>query len=325
VEAAIYHRLAALIYGNICDHPHKKFFPRFVVKALSECYAYNRVSFQRQLKAISRVWEWIEKSRLNVVCFRGIDLALHAYADPGWRDFGDIDLIVHDDRYETCLKYLPSIGWKADPVIPNNLSWDGQTIDLHRDPFNLSRHRFRKYTVRYDHKAIEEEIRPCQYQKYSYLQYSPELQWVLLAWHAQKHSYERMNWLVDMAYLIRQSKPKINFRHVMDLSQALRLNRAVNMAFCFIRHYFPEIEDIPTPLQPPTFFMKRLLAGTFPAGAGVLLGAMNASNPLVALAYILECVGSADEIPLLISGAGLKAYGKLLGKRVRQMLDLRKS
>jgi hypothetical protein len=69
-------------------------------------------------------------------------------------------------------------------------------------------------------------------------------------------------------------------------------------------------------------FLERLQKGSFPAGGGVLLSALNAPNPLLSACYLAECLVSVDEIPQLFSRAGIKAYRNLLAKRLSQMFAL---
>ena len=326
VDQLVFHRLAALTYYQICENKLKDLFPGFVTKALAESYAYNLISFERQAKCLGEVFKELNRQKIKAVLFRGLDLSVHAYGDPSLRDIGDIDIMANSETTPAIRTLLQRNGWKADRVAANNFSRDNQTIDLHLDPFNLSRHFFRKYTFAYQSEIISAEIIEGKLRGQRVYRYSKEAQFVLLAWHAQKHSYERLNWLVDMAFLVRSSKGQFDFVRMDFLAGALRLQKATHIALAFIQTYFAQ--TIPAQFfaakRNPlglieNYLLRRLMCGNFPAGGGVLLSALNTTNPLRAALFLAECIVSVDEIPMLFSAAGLKAYGKLLAKRFRQM------
>lgn len=99
------------------------------------------LTLERDLVTVS---EALTGATIDHVVLKGSAVAHVAYPDPSWRPFGDNDLLVASDRFETACAVLSDLGYRRAFVDPKpgfaarfgkgaaHLGVDGLEVDLHR-------------------------------------------------------------------------------------------------------------------------------------------------------------------------------------------------
>ncbi|MFH1727711.1 MAG: nucleotidyltransferase family protein [Pseudomonadota bacterium] len=319
-------KLAGLIYKNISKTTISENLPKVIIENCKESYRYNQRIFWQLSQKLDIILSVFNREKIEVTLIRGLDLINQAYEDPGLREIGDIDLIIKENDYTNTKKILQDLGFNEFSEKSTVFIKDEIMIDIHRSCFNLDRLKFRKTTIK-NVGFIEKEKEEKTLLDNKYTRYTNELQIVISAWHAQKHSYEKLSWFFDIIFLIKNNK--INWQKTLIASKTLGLEKPLYFAIAWISTNTKNI----IPLQVlkenkaalgkiETFLLGRLLENSFPQGAGSLLFALNSKNKLTSLMYILEAFFSADEIEDGLKIKNVLPYFNLIFKRINMGLKL---
>ncbi len=206
---------------------------------------------------------------IPVITFKGCSLAFSGLYRPAQRAFGDIDLaipLVHRDQF---LTILIELGYTVT-LSQGEALRDGVFLDLHHHPLHQLAN-----AVEEDPQAWFREAQPLDHRCGNILRLHPRHEFILSLFHGAKHAYSRMNWLVDLALLIRAQDPALLAREV----GRYRAGRHLWLAGACMKGWFDL--DLPAQLQkvcqPPRawdpfspFLLRRILARTAPDYLGML-------------------------------------------------------
>jgi len=193
----------------------------------------------------------LQREGLRVVLLKGGALTTTAYGGQlGLRPLSDLDLLLAETDLPLVRDMLFSRGFRS-PGSSGTLFTKGPVMfDLHTDLINASRIRRRALAFRFDAEAVWAKAVALDLGDESLLTLSPAHQFLHLAVHAQKHSFSRLIWLIDLALVSR----RLDWEEVLLEAEKTGTERPVAYAVSA---------------------MERLLAVKIPPGVWVSLPRLN--------------------------------------------------
>ncbi len=193
----------------------------------------------------------LQREGLRVVLLKGGALTTTAYGGQlGLRPLSDLDLLVDETDLPRVRDMLFERGFRS-PGSSGTLFTKGPVMfDLHTDLLNASRIRRRALAFQFDAEAVWAKAVALDPGDNSLLTLSPAHQFLHLAVHAQKHSFSRLIWLIDLALVSR----RLDWEELLLQAEKTRTQRPVAYAVSA---------------------MERLLAVKIPPGVWVSLPRLN--------------------------------------------------
>jgi hypothetical protein len=205
VQSGLDERVTPLLYRNLKRFP--ECIPGEVLQQLKRTYLRNVGRNLQNYHAVAPILQEIEASGLRMAMTKGARLAETVYKDPGLRYFTDIDFMAHPDDLEAVRDLLIRAGFWKDSyasrfencgkrrmmwIMETGFRKQGLLLDIHfrlpsiEIPLNLEESLWRDLQtlkisgVRAKILALEHEL-------------------AVLCLHAQKHNYQHLIWLTDIA------------------------------------------------------------------------------------------------------------------------------
>jgi hypothetical protein len=222
--------LVPLLYRNlhaICPEA----VPKGVLGQLERRFCVNDLKNNFLTRELLKLLDLLKSNGIPAIPYKGPALAAAAYGNVAYRQFGDLDILIHKRNLTRTKELLISDGYQ--------LQLTGE-----REEASLKYH-YHYHFLRNDSR-VHVEIHwaftrtywsfPIDYQRlWSRLQpvtvngaqcssfHSEDLLLILCA-HAAKHYWERLAWICDVAELIR-AYPKLQWEQIMRQANELRSGR----------------------------------------------------------------------------------------------------
>lgn len=206
---------------------------------------------------------------IPVVTFKGCSLAFSGSYQPGQRVFGDIDLAIPRPFRNQFLAILRELGYAVTEGQGEAMR-EGIFLDLHYHPLHQL-----AGAVECDPDSWFRESVPLDPRSGQILRLHPRHEFILSLFHGAKHAYSRINWIVDLALLIRDQDPAMLAhtvrqyhaeRHLWLAGQCLKLWFDIELP--------PQLRALcrsPRPWDPfSPFLLRRILDRTAPDYLGML-------------------------------------------------------
>ena len=158
----------------------------------------------RLLAELSGLRRFLQQEGLEVILLKGGALVQTAYGGQlGLRPMSDLDLLIKEADRDSIREALFERGFRS-PRPSSSLFSNGAAIfDLHTDLVGTGRIRRRALAARFSLEELWKEASPLDGRDGPVRVLSPYHQFLHLAVHAQKHSFARLIWLVDLALVAR--------------------------------------------------------------------------------------------------------------------------
>lgn len=196
-----------------------------------------------------RVLELFNQNEIRALVIKGPVLAVEAYADPGMRSYGDLDLLVRQRDIHRATELLIRSGYQ--PAISLGAIQAGKIpgqylfckpdakllVELHND-----------LTLRYFPRPLPIEdlfARQIRVRVDAHEVPAPSLEdhLVLICVHGAKHFWERLNWIADVAGLISR-QPRIDWQRASASAKAVEaehlLHTGLRLGMDVLRAELPE-------------------------------------------------------------------------------------
>ena len=197
----------------------------------------------KELTALLRLFD---RHGVGAVPFKGPALAVYVYGDLSLRQFSDLDILVCERDVARAKALLLSQGYKqklppggeeelkrlASRNVDQFMRDDGKVlVELHWRltpdyfpfPFHLEEHL--------------ESLQPLCLEGSDVPIFRPEDLLLILCVHGCKHRWERLDWLCDVAELVR-SHAEINWAEVIEQARALGAERMLYVGLLVINEMF---------------------------------------------------------------------------------------
>ncbi|UFH59207.1 nucleotidyltransferase domain-containing protein [Sulfurovum mangrovi] len=193
-----------------------------------------------------RIMKLLEANNIEALAFKGPALAQQAYGDITMRQFGDLDIFVHrkdivhiaeilsDDRYEARVdkKYFSNNAF-LDVNSDCQFFNDKQNIliEIHWTVFRKS---FSKKMQKID---LWDRPSKVSINHHEIKAFEVEALLLYLCMHGSKHTWERIEWIVDIDKLVRVS-PDINWDKVYQMAEQANGTTMLELGLLLTSHLF---------------------------------------------------------------------------------------
>ncbi|MCB0155261.1 MAG: nucleotidyltransferase family protein [Anaerolineae bacterium] len=243
LQRAGQHGLLGLMYQHLSRHcPHN--VPNRILGRLQH-YSYNVTGHNVSLaKEMLRLLRALEAQGVQAVPYKGPIIAETIYGDLALRKFNDLDILVQPHDVRRATKILIEHGYDLDPTYWSSGEAANPTKSRNRNVVNLNR--------RDGNVALELHWRFCPPlfltidlgQLWPRLKagtllthpiriFPPEDLLVILCIHGAKDWWERLEWLVGVAELIRQ-RPNLAWPTVFSRAEELGAARMVRLGLALV-------------------------------------------------------------------------------------------
>ena len=230
VQRAHTHGLVPLLYRNLhatCPEA----VPKAVLGQLERRFYVNDLKNNFLTRELLRLLHLLKSNGIPAIPYKGPALAVAAYGNVAYRQFGDLDMLIHKQDLTRTKELLISEGYQLQ-------------LTSEREEASLKYH-YHYHFVRNDSR-VHVEIHwaftrtywsfPIDYQRlWSRLQpvalngahvssFHPEDLLLILCAHAAKHYWERLAWICDVAELIR-AHPKLEWEQITRQANEVRSGR----------------------------------------------------------------------------------------------------
>ena len=245
----------------------------------------------RVFAALSSLRAVLEQHGIQVIVLKGGALIRTVYRGQlGLRPLSDIDLLIKSSDLDLIQRALHRRGFRS--IFPSGtfLTNGPVAFDLHLDLVGSARIRRRAQAFRFDPNELWKKALPLDDLDGSLLVLSPTHQFLHLAVHAQKHSFSRLIWLVDLALVYRQ----LSWVELIEEARRTGTLRPVAYALRSIDRLFgtevPEDvwEALPRLNWIERKFVKAVAGRRAAEPQGELLVALSIPSLVGKLAYLLE-------------------------------------
>jgi hypothetical protein len=176
----------------------------------------------------------VRNAGVPFLVLKGPAIGTLAYEDFSLREFGDLDLIVHQQDFTQAKDLLIEQGYQ--PVRPDLVEDEAQymkrmgeahfqkgnvTLDLH---WRIAQISETGCVLFLDYPELWERARSLSVQGETFLSFSPEDYVLFLCVHGARHQWSRLSWICDLAELIRRH-PNMDWRYILKQSKTLKCRR----------------------------------------------------------------------------------------------------
>ena len=196
-----------------------------------------------------RVLELFKQNEIRALVVKGPVLAVEAYADPGMRSYGDLDLLVRQRDIQRATELLMASSYQTtvslDAIRAGKIP--GQYLFCKRDA-NLLVELHNDLTLRYFPRPLPIEdffARQICVSLDEHEVPAPSLEdhLLLICVHGAKHFWERLGWIADVAGMVSQ-QASIDWKRARTSAKAVEANclldTGLRLAMDVLRAELPE-------------------------------------------------------------------------------------
>jgi hypothetical protein len=263
LQMAFNHKLAPLLYRHL-----EAVCPREIPEsARTELREQIRVDIEGNLfltKELLHLLALFGKHGIQVIPYKGPVLALSVYGDLALRPSSDLDILVHEGDILQATDLLTSCGYQI--IRPFNVAqtekslqllyvhqlvqkapWAYQLVLSHSTRQVLVELHWRvtpKHVFPLNPQQLWENLQPVPVVGVTVPSFAPEqLLWFLCV-HGAKHQWGQLNWICDVAELIR-AHPDLNWEQIVVQAKKLgverRLYLGLLLAHCLLETPLPRL------------------------------------------------------------------------------------
>jgi hypothetical protein len=227
LRMALEHRVTPLLYWNlnaICQENVPE-------TALDQLRTNFRANSRRNLfltGELLRLLNALKAREVAAIPYKGPTLALEAYRNLSFREFGDLDILVHKRDVPMAMNILASLGYQQQEHL----------VGAQEEAFFRSQCEFiftndhatvvelhwaivpRRISFAFDSEALWTRLDQIELGGNTVSIFSPEDMLLILCVHGSKHRWKRLTWICDVAELIA-SHEDLDWEQVMAQAATL--------------------------------------------------------------------------------------------------------
>ncbi|HSK46375.1 MAG TPA: nucleotidyltransferase family protein [Coriobacteriia bacterium] len=220
--AARVHGLQPLLYGALRRHGLSDAVPFSVAGVLRSSYLASAAFASFALVELGRIAAALAAQDTRAMSVKGPILGTELYADPAERPFSDLDLLVKEESWPAFRETLLALGYKAGEHDTRQLPLrllpqvgldhvyeftgpQGLRVEVKFDPLELG---LQMHDIAGVWERAVDATTPAGA---PLLRPSREDELLMLCVHLNRHGYQRLLWLADIAFLVSQQGPEIDW------------------------------------------------------------------------------------------------------------------
>jgi len=231
----VYHNLKKLSLENLIPPPMKRNLENYFLSNTG----YNIIS----LDNLARLIKILNEKNIPVIVLKGAVLCETVYPHIGTRSFCDLDIMVQPKDLQRVKRELECLDYSFSPTAAQHhlvacpSSNHSIPLEVHWDLVNETS-PFQKYAFELSLESFWDEAIPLKIRGTDALNLSPEHQLIYLAVHMLKEGYANRKWLVDLYFLLKSFKGKINWDKLTEDCCKFRVRRPVYYALTLVDRLF---------------------------------------------------------------------------------------
>lgn len=239
LQTALYHGVMPLVYRSL-QATCPEVIPPAILDQLRDAFRTNLVRNEILTRELVTLLNLLRTHGIAAIPFKGPTLATSAYGHLSLRQFGDLDLFVPKCDLPRACEVLVSHGYRA-------------TDHLHhgegRDPLQAKYHSFvgqdglvrvdvqwmiadSHFSFHLDHEDWRAGLVPVSMTGTPVLIFPPEVVLLILCVHGSKHLWAKLQWLCDVAELLR-AHPNLDWERVNGYANRLGCQRMLALGVLF--------------------------------------------------------------------------------------------
>ncbi len=235
VSLFVYYHLKKLSLLNLIPPPiNRKLENRFLSNA-----AHNII----HLESLARLAKKLNKQKISLMILKGAALCDTVYPHIGLRTFCDLDILIHKKDIQKVMGVLAQLDYsishthaqhhftayqQSNHSLPLEVHWDlvNKASPFQKYAFQLCLERFWQDAMSFEFRETEA----------SWL--SPEHQLIYLSIHMLKEGYSNRKWLVDLYYLLKFFRGRIDWNKLFEESEQYQVKRPLYYALSTLDEIF---------------------------------------------------------------------------------------
>ena len=231
---ASHHKLLPLLHKHLSEVCPDQ-VPVRIKETLQTFYQYNSLHNLNKFRALTQIVKLFEEQNIKTLSIKGPLFTLQYLGDISLRSFCDIDILVRQKDLKKSVKLLQSAGYHFLPVnIPEQYFMKFARLHLHarmeddqgvvvETHWRLSSHYGAR---RLDYENLTSLIEKAEHHGVSFLTLRPEMLLVYLSLHAQKHCWQRYDFLLCIAEVLNRA-PELDWFLIKNLTETLKMDKVV--------------------------------------------------------------------------------------------------
>jgi len=209
--------------------------------------------------AMQQILSAVANTGCQVIVMRGRSLAETLYTDPVTRPQSDIDLLMRPNETLAVKQALWDLGFRPSAAYPNIFQRGDLMIDTHTEPLGIERIRAWEHLTPLRAEDFFRHSAEGEISGKPALLVQPRVLLPYLCFHAMKHSFERLIWLVDIALLARKIDADGGWGAVLAGIRDYRLERPCHYALAYVQAHLgaPVPESLLAAIRPDMGFVER--------------------------------------------------------------------
>jgi len=228
IHLAYYHGVLPLLYKSIKHH--QTLYGLSILKQNYQKIARNNMLMSMEL---IKTIDLFKQKNISALAFKGPALAQIAYSDITLRQFGDLDILIHQKDIDSVIELLEERHYILDIEMQEQerekILSTLNVIGLKHSEKNIRieihwRLTARNYAISWDDSKIWERYDEVIIHKQAIPTLSFDNHLLYLCVHGAKHLYERLEWLCDIDCMLR-TKPAISWEEIILSAERLKVLR----------------------------------------------------------------------------------------------------
>ena len=193
--------VSGFLYKYVRDRAPELAIQPEVLGRLRKDYVSNQAVYLRYLSLLLPILNKLNKENIPFFVYKGCSLIERYYRDPGLRPISDIDLVMQIKNIPLASKIIEEHGFLKARTFGHHFYHDDFCLDVHEDLFRLDRVPSRKFAITHDGTGLWERLDRLNIQGCPVQILDAYDEFIFLCWHAMKHSFSHLKWLVDLGMM----------------------------------------------------------------------------------------------------------------------------
>jgi putative nucleotidyltransferase-like protein len=239
LQTALSHGVMPPLYRSL-QATCPEVIPPAILDQLRDSFRTNLVRNEILARELVTLLNLLRAHEISAIPFKGPTLATLAYGHLSLRQFGDLDLFVSKCDLPRACEVLLSHGYQANDQLHHRPG---------ADPFQAKYHSFvgqdglvrvdvqwmiadSQFSFNLDHQDWRAGLVPISMTGPSIFIFPPEVVLLILCVHGSKHLWTKLQWLCDVAELLR-AYPKLDWEQVNGYASRLGSQRMLALGVLF--------------------------------------------------------------------------------------------
>ncbi|MBU1694540.1 MAG: nucleotidyltransferase family protein [Verrucomicrobia bacterium] len=241
LQAASFHRMVPLLYWRLRDACPGT-VPANVTERLRSRFEENARRNLFWVRELRGLLDLLAGGGVAAIPYKGPLLAEMIYGNLALRDFVDLDILVHERDFPAAREFLRRHGFHSAVDIPPgyeraHLKYKGEEIFVRHDKVVVELQASPLpwyFALPLDPERLWDELQPVRFAGKDVQTLSPEVLLLILCVHGAKHGWYRLDWLCDLAGLLR-AYPRMEGPRILARAEAWGAGRMLRLGLCLVQ------------------------------------------------------------------------------------------